>query len=143
MKNDMIQKRNIYGDVIKDENTQEVACIQKVLTTKCPREMHLEMLKEVNQGGFEGAKKDGRVRFSETTLRHYWPNWLVQMNDSHKHMCGCETCTTMKDLHTAMKSKRTKLISAATNKLNEMDDGAEKDEMTNKLEEYKREVLKD
>ena len=108
MKNDMIQKRNIHGDVIKDENTQEVACIQKMLTTKCPREMHLEMLKEVNQGGFEGAKKDGRVRFLETTLRHYWPNWLVQMNDSHKHMCGCETCTTMKDLHTAMKSKRTK-----------------------------------
>ena len=70
----MIQKRNIHGDVIKDENTQEVARIQKVLTTKCPREMHLEMLKEVNQGGFEGAKKDGRVRFLENTLRHYWPN---------------------------------------------------------------------
>ena len=38
-------------------------------------------------------------------------------------MCRCETCTTMKDLHTAMKAKRTKLIAAAENMLKEMDDG--------------------
>ena len=99
------------------------------------------MTKSTNEGGYEGGKKDGVVRFSERTLRYYWPNWLVQMNDSHKQMCGCETCTTMNDLHTAMKAKRTRLISAASNFLNEMDDGPDKEKFEKELEEYKNEVL--
>ena len=115
--------------------------IQKVLTTKCPREMHVLMLKNESEGGFSGARKDGKVRFSENTLRYYWPNWLVQMNDSHKMMCACDTCTVMGDLHTAMKAKRTKLITAATEDLNHIDDEDEKEQCKKELENYKSEVL--
>ena len=106
-----------------------------------PRELHLLMVKDPKKGGYKGAWKDGQVRFSYSTLVHYWPNWLTQMNDSLKMMCGCDTCVTMDDLHRALNCKRRKLMHHTESKICEMEDGAPKLALEMKLKEYKNEVL--
>ena len=96
------------------------------------------MVKPKEQGGFEGARNDkGEVRFSERTLRYYWPNWLVIMDNTHMNICACETCSTTNDVHEAYLVKRRQICAEAESRLNKMDDGAEKDDYKAKLKAYK------
>ena len=99
------------------------------------------MVKDPKDGGFIGGKRNGITQFSETTLRHYWSNWLHQMNDADMEICGCETCCRTNDLHTAMKGKRRKLIKEASDQLMGMENQADKDEFEKKVNKYKEEVL--
>lgn len=39
--------------------------------TVCPQQLHNEMVKDKEAGGFEKAYKNGIVQFSESTLRVY------------------------------------------------------------------------
>jgi len=85
------------------------------------------MVKLKSQGGFEKAFQhmpDGRrlVRYSEETLRTYWPNWLKEMPDSDKVTCGCSTCLDTVDVIEAYNGKRRKIIAAVDVTLDEMDE---------------------
>ena len=66
------------------------------------------------------------MRFWKNTLRHYWPNWLTQMNDSHMTICGCDTCIVTDDLHRAYKAKQMKVLSRAYSILEQMNDGTDR-----------------
>ena len=145
-------------DLIKDgfdENGKDkFVLVQKVLITVCARELHLLMVKPEAQGGFAGAHEpdgsintDGsrRVRFSENTIRHYWPNWLKVMTDADKVVCGCSTCCDTDDVNTAYNGKRRKIVSAAEVDLDEMADNTEEEkrskaEFQESLDAYKNEI---
>ena len=100
------------------------------------------MVKPKEQGGFEGARNDkGEVRFSERTLRYYWPNWLVIMDNTHMNICACETCSTTNDIHDSYKVQRRQIVAEAQCRLNNMEDGREKEEYEAKLEAYKNEIF--
>ena len=131
----------LSGDYVLDEQNEKVN-VQKVLISACPRALHDQMMKPESEGGYKRAKdSSGDPRFSLTTLINYMPNWLVQMNDGHKLMCGCKTCTEMDGLHDAMKYKRRKLISETESELRTMADGTDKTNLQAELDEYKSEVL--
>ena len=76
-------KDDLMKDGLDENGKGKFILVRKVLITVCTRELHLLMVKPVFEGGFLGAykpygstKPDGswRVRFSENTIRHYWPN---------------------------------------------------------------------
>ena len=104
------------------------------------------MCKDVKDGGYKGARdRHGRVWFSLTTIRTYWPNWLKKMSNDDMNMCACETCQNMDDLHAGMVGKRRKIIARFDAKLEEMGQntratrsGAQEKELLEKdLAEYK------
>ena len=79
------------------------------------------MCKEVKDGGYKRARNlNGKVRFSLTTIRTYWPNWLKQMSNADMNMCACETCQNMDDLHAGLIGKRRKIIARFEAKLEEL-----------------------
>ena len=133
----------LSGNYVLDEQNEKVK-VQKVLIAACLRALHAQMMKLESEGGYKHAKdSSGGPRFSLTTLINYMPNWLVQMNDRHKLMCGCKTCTEMDGLHDAMKHKRRKLISQTESELRTMADGPDKTNLRAELDEYKSEILKE
>ena len=101
------------------------------------------MCKSVDDGGFVDARdENNKVRFSEKTVRTYWPNWLKIMTENDKNMCACETCQTMNDLHVAYTAKRRKLVARAEVKLKDMPersraDRREKFTLEKDLKEYR------
>ena len=102
------------------------------------------MVKPKEQGGFEGARDaEGKVRFSESTLRYYWLNWLVIMDNTHMNICACETCSNTNDVHEAYLVKRRQICAEAESRLNKMDDGTEKDDYKAKLKAYKDQIFDD
>jgi hypothetical protein len=57
-------------------------------------EIHNDMLKPVEEGGFKYAHVEGttKVLISDTTLQLLMPEEMRPMSDTHKQMCGCEIC---------------------------------------------------
>jgi len=117
------------GDLIKDGFTvngkQKFKEERRVLITVGVRELELLMRKPKSERGFEGAwevTKDGSriARFSPNSLRTYWPNWLHEMSDADKVMCGCSTCLDTDDIVEAYNGKRRKIISTTEIEIEEM-----------------------
>ena len=104
------------------------------------------MCSKVENGGYELARdKSGNVRFSERTMRTYWPNWVVEMNEAHMNMCACEICQVTDDAHVALVCKRRKMIKSGEARLEELTGNTrsvvqERRRLTNILEEYKSQV---
>ncbi|EJK47945.1 hypothetical protein THAOC_33300, partial [Thalassiosira oceanica] len=151
---DTIRERDLNGDLKPELNIHGLPKTDdddriiykrksKILTTLNAREMHIQMLKPESNGGFAGAyDSHGNIRFSVNSIIHYWPNWLKQMTDADKVMCGCETCLSTDDIHLAYKTKRRKIIAAAEIHLEEMDpDDSEYEEFKTELASYVAEVM--
>ena len=119
---------------------------QKVLSAICKSRTHVLMCSKEENGGYEFARDEsGKVRFSESTMRMYWPNWVIEMNEDHMNMCACETCQTMDDAHVAMIAKRGKMMKRDEARLEELTGNTrsvvqERTRLTNILEEYKSQV---
>ena len=80
---------------MEDETSLKIRT-PKLVSQLYPREIYPEMLKQVDQGGFYGARnEDGRVLISETAMRRHWPNWIVQMKKRYKAICGCDGCASI------------------------------------------------
>ena len=70
---------------------------QKVLNAISKPKTHVLMCSPVENGGYEFVlDKEGKVRFSLSAMKKYWPNWVVEMNEAQMIMCACETCQIMK-----------------------------------------------
>ena len=112
-----------------DKGNDKFVLVCKILITVCAREPHLFMLKPVEEGGFtEGRDNNGLVRFSEKTLRTYWPNWLKAMTDADKAICGCSTCCDTDDINDAYNGKRRKLAALYEVRLEELGDSIRYDQ---------------
>ena len=68
MANDLIRKRDHNREYVIDLITKEHVMIQKVLTTKCLRQIFAIMMKPIEDGNFSGARKNGMLRFLERTV---------------------------------------------------------------------------
>ena len=118
-------KRKRTGNLIKlGRNTEGKIIYQnrrKILIDCSVQRLHVLMCKTVDKGGFKRAHAaNGDIRFSEMTLRTYWPNWLKIMTDQDRNMCACKTCQTMNDLYVAYVAKRRKIIARTETTLKEM-----------------------
>jgi len=65
----------------------------KLLLMVSVRELHNDMSKPVNEGGFEDTYDANRkLLISDTMLCSLLPKELKRMTERRKQMCGCETC---------------------------------------------------
>jgi hypothetical protein len=71
------------------------------------QDLHTELVKPVNQGGFAGAYNEkGKLIISDTALRNILPKNVSKMSDSQKQMCGCEVCLNAHSMMLALNSWR-------------------------------------
>jgi len=116
-------------------------CVPKLLLMISVRELHNDLLKPVEEGGFEYAwTEDGKVLISDTMLRSLKPKELKTMTERHKQMCGCETCIVGRGMLQALKAHRARTSRKIFQKAREMPDGNSKVEAMQKAEAYKATV---
>jgi hypothetical protein len=86
------------------------------------RDIHTELVKPVDQGGFAGAyNKEGKLIISDTALCNILPKNVSRMSDSQKQMCGCEMCLNGNSMMLALNSWRGRKKSALERRLAIMD----------------------
>ena len=84
-----------------------------------PRDIHFEMLKSSEEGGFYGAQgSDGNVLISEIAMRRHWPNWTVRMTKRFKAMCVCNKYGVPAELSKSFNMKRMKIIKKLKSDIN-------------------------
>ena len=110
-----------------EDGKHKYVTIRQVFITVGLRKLHLLMMKPTNEGGYKDVwhiLEDGsRVsRFFKNTLRHYWPNYLKEMSDADKVICGCSFCLDTDDVVAAYNDKRRKIIRAAEVEIEEMEE---------------------
>ena len=94
---------------------------QKVLHAISKSKTHVLVCSNVENDGYEFARdEEDKVRFSESALRKYWPNWVVEMNEAHMIMCACEICQIMNDAHVALLAKHGNMIKRDEARLEEL-----------------------
>ena len=72
----------------------------KLLLLCSVRELHNDLIKSPEEGGFYGARNDsGEVLISDTALRKHMPSNLKKISNRHKQMCGCKICIISKQFH--------------------------------------------
>jgi len=105
LKNDSIWKRDWKGNVVRDVDNKPVQ-IQKRLLMSSYRELHLYMIEN-----YKGMLNDeGKIRFSEDTLRRLMPTQIKKAGDRYKQMCGCQCCVICKDMYQNLKLWRKRYI---------------------------------
>ena len=105
LKNDSIWKRDWKGNVVRDVDNKPVQ-IQKRLLMSSYRELHLYMIEN-----YKGMLNDeGKIRFSEDTLRRLMPKQIKKAGDRYKQMCGCQCCVICKDMYQNLKLWRKRYI---------------------------------
>ena len=73
--------------LVKDKDGNKVK-MPKLLLECTPRELHNDMLKPLDKGGFAGAYDDkGNVLISDTALRSFLPKNLRKMTNHYKQVC--------------------------------------------------------
>jgi hypothetical protein len=86
------------------------------------RDIHTELVKPVNQGGFAGVyNEEGKLIISDTTLRNILLKNVSRMSDSQKQMCGCEMCLNGNSMMLALNSWRGRKKSTLERRLAIMD----------------------
>ena len=92
------------GQVLKER-------VGKLLLEISIRELHQDLLKPPPVGLTEVyCKLTKKCLISESYLRNIIPPQLRPITFSQKQLCGCETCTVMKLIHTSLVKFRKKLI---------------------------------
>ena len=103
----------IVNDTLKVRNPdtgKKDKIVAKQLRMISVRDLHNDLLKPVNEGGFENAYKDGKVLISDTMLRTLMPEEMRKMTERYKQMCGCETCIVGRRLLRSLKAYRTRVL---------------------------------
>jgi hypothetical protein len=86
------------------------------------RDIHDDLVKPVDQGGFAGAyNDDGKLIISDTALRAILPKKVTRMSDTQKQMCGCEVCLNGNIMMLALNSWRGCKMSILERRLDIMD----------------------
>jgi hypothetical protein len=98
LKNDMIIQRDRMGKVVFGNDNQPIK-IQKMLLMSSYRELHLYMIDNYRDMKID----DGKVLFSETTLRNIMPRHIKKAGDRYKQMCGCQVCIIFKDMYSCLR----------------------------------------
>jgi hypothetical protein len=115
--------------------------VPKQLLQISVRELHNDLLKPVEEGGFEFAyTEDGKVLISDTMLRSLLPKEMRRMTERHKQMCGCETCIIGRGLLQSLKAYRTRVLRKMKKAARDMPNGPNKDAAVQSAEAYKQAV---
>jgi hypothetical protein len=81
--------------------------VGKLLLEISVRELHNDLVDTPENGGLAEARdKSGNVLISDTALRYLLPPQLKRMSASHKQMCGCEKCLSIRTLHQSLNAWR-------------------------------------
>ena len=84
---------------------------QKLLLQISVRELHSDLMKPVNQNGFQHAlDKNNKPLISDTALRYLLPPELRKMTTRHKIMCGCEPCLSASTLQESLNAWRRRYL---------------------------------
>ena len=107
------------------------------------RELHNDLVEAANNGDLpEAVDRQGRIIVSDTKLRAILPPELRRATKQHKQMCGCETCYTIKWLHSSLVCFRSRIVATLGKEIkNDELDTEEKNKLTNKLDTYKNLVF--
>lgn len=85
--------------MVKNPITGDKERMQKYYYHQSIRLIHNDLIKDVEHGGFAGARDaNNRVVISDTMLRKLMPRNISRLTDSQKEMCGCEVCIIAKGL---------------------------------------------
>ena len=89
--------------------------IEKLLITISIVELHNDMIKPEADGGLKGVRDpEGNVLISDIALRDNLPFNLKPLKERHKQVCGCETCTMMREYQRIVRQYRLKLLRLLT-----------------------------
>ena len=85
--------------------------VGKLLIEISIRELHQDLMKPPPVGLREAyCKETKKLLISERHLRNVLPPQLRPITFSQKQLCGCESCTVMKMLHTSLVKYRKKAL---------------------------------
>ena len=75
---DTVWERDMFGDVVQNEEG-EPRKVQRVLISVCPRQLHVHMMKDKEEGGYPPAREGehGMPRYLMSTIVMYMPNLVT------------------------------------------------------------------
>jgi len=128
--------------VIDPVNGKKDKVVAKQLRMICVCQLHNDLLRPVEEGGFEYAyDEDGKVLISDTMLRALLPPEMREMTERYKQMCGCETCITGQNLLQSLKAYRVRVLRNLKKQAEEANDGPNKKEAAVKAaEDYEQAI---
>ena len=95
-------------------DTGVAVIVPKLVCCQPPWEIHLEVIKPIEEGGFDGARdSEGNVVMSETAMRRNWPNWIVRMTKRFKDMCCCDGCGVPTKVQESLNLKRLNIMKSS------------------------------
>ena len=75
------------------------------------RELHADILKSPQEGGFEMAKdSEGKVIIGQSMLQKLMPPYIKPMSMQRRVVCGCETCVSADTLQSSLNYWRLKIL---------------------------------
>jgi hypothetical protein len=75
------------------------------------RELHADLLKSPQEGGFEMANdSEGKVTIGQSMLQKLKTPYIKPMSMQHRVVCGCETCVSADTLQSSLNYWRLKSI---------------------------------
>ena len=117
---------------VKDPFTGKKSKQRKRMYQFSIREILLEMVLPVEEGGLEGAvSPDGTIMVSDTMLRAILPKSLTRMSESNKAMCGCETCLNARSMIMSLKSFRKRVRKQLAEVRNKCPEGSDERKRAN------------
>jgi hypothetical protein len=137
LKNDVIIQKDRKGKVVYGNDNQPLK-IKKMILMSSYRELHLYMIDNYRDMKMD----DGKVLFSECTLRKIMPRHIKKAGDRYKQMCGCQVCIIFKDMYSCLRPWRKKFISRLQTKIGAMQQcSRNRSSKQDILDEYKSKVM--
>ena len=118
--------------------------VGKLLLEISVRELHNDLLDTPENGGLAEARDEsGNILISDTALRYLLPPQLRRMTASHKQMCGCEKCLSIRSLQQSLNAWRFRYLRQLGDKANSLPEGEARQLALARLEDYRSAVLVD
>jgi hypothetical protein len=126
---------------VYNQETKKKEPMPKLLLMISVWELHNDMAKPVEAGGFEYAYSDnGKLLISDTMLQSLLPKELRCMTERHKQMCGCETCIVGQSQLRSIRAYRTRTLRSLKAIAHDAPPGAEKQSALNAAILYEQQV---
>jgi hypothetical protein len=126
---------------VYNQETKKKEPVPKLLLMISVWELHNDMAKPVEAGGFEYAYSDnGKLLISDTMLRSLLPKELRCMTERHKQMCGCETCIVGRSQLRSIRAYHTRTLRSLKAIAHDAPPGAEKQSALNAAILYEQQV---
>jgi hypothetical protein len=118
--------------------------VGKLLLEISVRELHNDLLDTPENGGLAEARDEsGNVLISDTALRYLLPPQLKRMSASHKQMCGCEKCLSIRTLQQSLNAWRFRCLRQLSVEANSLPEGEARQLALARLADYRSAVLVD